>query len=114
MVSNGNQSTRHRRVNQAVHGVIPEPNKIGASTPYDFSAHNLTAYGGLLPVATMLEKLGFQQLIEETVTVKRQTRAMPMFRFILGMVLACYVGHLAAALPVPGRAHLAPCRACGR
>ena len=92
MVSNGNQSTRHRRVNQAVHGVIPEPNKIGASTPYDFSAHNLTAYGGLLPVATMLEKLGFQQLIEETVTVKRQTRAMPMFRFILGMVLACYVG----------------------
>jgi len=86
MVSNGNQSTRHRRVNQAVHAVIPEPNKIGACTPYDFSAHNLTAYGGLLPVATMLEKLGFQQLIEETLTVKRQTRAMPMFRFILGMV----------------------------
>ncbi|MHB1745265.1 MAG: transposase [Acidobacteriaceae bacterium] len=79
-------------MNQAVHGVIPEPNKIGACTPYDFSAHNLTAYGGLLPVATMLEKLGFQQLIEETLTVKRQTRAMPMFRFILGMVLACYVG----------------------
>jgi hypothetical protein len=24
--------------------------------------------------------------------VKRQTRAMPMFGFILGMVLACYVG----------------------
>ena len=89
MVSNGNQSTRHRRVNQAFRGDIPEPNKIGALTPYDFSAHNLTAYGGLLPVATMLEKLGFQQLIEETVTVKRQTRAMPMFRFILGMVLAC-------------------------
>ena len=25
-------------------------------------------------------------------TIKRQTRAMPMYRFILGMVLACYVG----------------------
>lgn len=92
MVSNANQHNGCRRVNQAVHAVIPEPNKIGVSTPYDFSAHNLTAYGGLLPVATMLEKLGFQQLIEETLTIKRQTRSMPMFRFILGMVLACYVG----------------------
>ncbi len=71
---------------------IPEPNKIGASTPYDFQAHNLTAYGGLLPVATMLEKLGFQQLIEENLTMKRRTRAMPVFRFLLGMILACYVG----------------------
>jgi hypothetical protein len=33
----------------------------------------------------MLEKLGFQQLIEETLTVKRQTRSMPIFGFILGM-----------------------------
>ncbi|MGB7548493.1 MAG: hypothetical protein WBM14_12145 [Terracidiphilus sp.] len=43
-------------------------------------------------MATMLEKLGFQQLVEGILTVKRQTRSMPMFRFILGMVLACYVG----------------------
>ena len=92
MVSNANQTTLDSPVNQGVHADTPEPNKIGASTPYDFEARNLTAYGGLLPVATMLEKLGFQQLVEETLTVKRQTRAMPMYRFILGMVLACYVG----------------------
>jgi len=92
MVTNANQSKRRKPVNQGVHGDVPEPNKIGASTPYDFEARNLTAYGGLLPVATMLEKLGFQQLVEETLTTKRQTRSMPMFRFILGMVLACYVG----------------------
>ena len=92
MVSNANQPTRRRPVNQADPSDIPEPNKIGASTPYDFEARHLTAYGGLLPVATMLENLGFQQLVEETVTVKRQTRAMPMFGFILGMILACYVG----------------------
>ena len=52
----------------------------------------MTAYGGLLPVATMLEKLGFQQLVEETLTVKRMTRAMPVFQFVLAMVLALYVG----------------------
>lgn len=92
MVTNANQSKRRKPVNQGVQGDIPEPNKIGASTPFDFEARNLTAYGGLLPVATMLENLGFQQLVEEIVTVKRQTRSMPMFRFILGMVLACYVG----------------------
>jgi len=66
--------------------------QIGASTPYDFSARNLTAYGGLLPVATMLERLGFQQLVEETLSIGRQTRAMPVYRFVLAMVLALYVG----------------------
>lgn len=77
---------------QGAEQVIAEPNRIGASTPYDFEAKNLTAYGGLLPVATMLEKLGFQQLVEETLTVKRATRAMPMYQFVLAMVLAVYVG----------------------
>jgi len=77
---------------QAAEEVIAEPNKIEATTPYDFEAKNLTAYGGLLPVATMLEKLGFPQLVEETLTVKRITRAMPMYQFVLAMVLAGYVG----------------------
>jgi hypothetical protein len=45
----------------------PEPNRIGASTPYDFNGKNLTPYGGLLPLATMLEKLGFQAVMEATV-----------------------------------------------
>jgi len=40
----------------------------------------------------MLEKLGFRQLVEETLTVKRQTKAMPMYQFVLAMILACYVG----------------------
>ena len=77
---------------QGADAVISEPNKIGPSTPYDFDAKNLTAYGGLLPVAAMLERLAFQQLVEETLTVKRITRAMPMYQFVLAMVLAAYVG----------------------
>ena len=40
----------------------------------------------------MLEKLKFQQLVEETLTVKRGTRAMPWYQFVLSMVLALYVG----------------------
>ncbi len=52
----------------------------------------MTAYGGLLPVATMLEKLGFQQLIEEHVTITRLTTSMPAVRFVLAMILALYVG----------------------
>jgi Transposase DDE domain group 1 len=40
----------------------------------------------------MLEKLGFQQLVEETLTVKRITRALPMYEFVLTIVLAVYVG----------------------
>ncbi len=86
------EHSEKRAAKQGPEEVIAEPNKIGAATPYDFEAKNLTAYGGLLPVATMLEKLGFQQLVEETLTVKRATRAMPVYQFVLGMVLALYVG----------------------
>jgi hypothetical protein len=92
MVNDRNQDTFRKPSNQGVREVTSEPNKIGASTPYDFEARNLTAYGGLLPVATMLERLGFQQLVEETLTIKRKTKAMPTYRFVLAMVLACYVG----------------------
>ena len=71
---------------------VPEPNKIGAATPYDFHGKNLTPYGGLLPVATMLEKLGFPALVEETITCSRLTRAMNLYQFVLGIVLGLYVG----------------------
>ena len=68
------------------------PVRIGASTPFDFTGRNLTAYGGLLPIATMLERLEFQALVEETLKIQRLTRAMPVYQFILAMVLALYVG----------------------
>ena len=68
------------------------PNRIGASTPFDFTAKNLTPYGGLLPVATMLEKLGFQTLIEDTLTVGRLTRVMSLYQFVLAIVLGLYIG----------------------
>jgi hypothetical protein len=92
MVINRKEHSDKKPAKQAAEAVTSEPNKIGASTPYDFEAKNLTAYGGLLPVVTMLEKLGFQQLVEETLTVKRITRAMPMYQFVLAMALAVYVG----------------------
>jgi len=43
-------------------------------------------------VATVLERLGFQQLAEETLIVKRKTKFLPVYRFALAMMLACYVG----------------------
>jgi hypothetical protein len=51
MVSYANQTTRHSPVNQGDDADVSKPNKIGASTPFDFNARNLT-YGGLLPVIT--------------------------------------------------------------
>jgi Transposase DDE domain group 1 len=92
MVINRKKDSDKTPPNQGAEAVIAEPSKIGASTPYDFEGKNLTAYGGLLPVATMLEQLRFQQLVEETLTVKRVTRAMSMYQFVLTMVLAAYVG----------------------
>jgi len=91
-VKNRQQDSGKKRAQQGADTTQSEPYNIGAATPYDFEGKNLTAYGGLLPVATMLERLRFQQLVEETLTVKRVTRAMSMYQFILAMVLAAYVG----------------------
>jgi len=92
MVMNRKQHNAESRSKQALNDVHSNPNKIGSSTPFDFSGKNLTPYGGLLPVATMLEKLGFQALVEQTLTVTRIPRSMPVYQFILSMVLAIYVG----------------------
>jgi hypothetical protein len=92
LVNNSEQDSEKRRIPQGAQKIIPQLNKIGASTPYDFDGKNLTAYGGLLPVATMLEKLGFQSLVETTLKVKRLPRVMSVYQFVLGMVLAVYVG----------------------
>jgi len=40
----------------------------------------------------MLEKLGFQALVESTITVQRITRVMGLYQFVLGIVLGFYVG----------------------
>ena len=62
MVTHKKEDRRKRPARQGSEEIQSAPNKIGASTPYEFKGKNLTAYGGLLPVATMLEKLGFQAL----------------------------------------------------
>ena len=92
MVTKRKQHSSRRPVKQGPGARAPRPNKIGAATPYHFRGKNLTPYGGLLPVATLLEKLGFQALLEETLTTKRITRAMSPYQFVLALVLGLYVG----------------------
>src|SRR5271165_935262 len=92
MVTDRKKDSRKAPVKQGPPDGAPAPNKIGASTPYDFDAKNLTPYGGLLPVITMLEKLGFQSLVEQVLTSKRIPRAMDVYRFLLGIVLGLYIG----------------------
>jgi hypothetical protein len=91
-VNNKTEHSDKRAARQGAERDIAEPNKIGASTPHDFNGKNLTPYGGLLPVITMLEKLGFQSLVEQSLTSKRIPRAMDLYRFVLGIVLGLYIG----------------------
>src|SRR5580704_86099 len=92
MVTDRNKDSDKTPVKQGPEKASAEPNKINASTPFDFNGKNLTPYGGLLPVITMLEKLGFQSLVEQTVSSKRIPRAMDLYRFVLGIVLGLYIG----------------------
>ena len=91
-MNNNREDNEKRRAMQGDGAVSSGPIRIGASTPFDFTGRNLTAYGGLLPIATMLERLEFQALVEETLKIQRLTRAMPVYQFIVAMVLALYVG----------------------
>ena len=61
MVKRSPQHSEETRARQGTERDKTEANKIGASTQFDFSGKNLTPCGGLLPVVTMLEKLGFQK-----------------------------------------------------
>jgi len=92
MVNNEGKHSEKTHAKQGFPPDNPGPYKIAASTPFDFGAKNLTPYGGLFPVATMLEKLGFEKLIDETLTIHRIPRVMTIYQFLLGMVLALYVG----------------------
>ncbi len=92
MVKRGKKDNPKTPAEQAFQTPHSEANKIGASTAYDFTGKNLTAVGGLLPIATMLEKLEFQKLIEEMITTTRITRVMGLYKFVLGIVLGFYVG----------------------
>ena len=91
-MNNNREHSGKMPAGQGPEGVIREPWKIGAGTPYDFTARNLTAYGGLLPVATMLERLDFESLVTEMIPVRRRTRVMSAYRFLLAIVLTLYVG----------------------
>jgi hypothetical protein len=92
LVTDRKKDSRKTPEKQGAEHTAPEPIKINASTPYEFSGKSLTPYGGLLPVITMLEKLDFQPLVEETLTSKRIPRAMDLYRFVLGILLGLYIG----------------------
>ena len=89
MVTDREKDNRKRSGKQGPEEALSEPNEISATTPYDFNGKNLTPYGGLLPVITMLEKLGFQSLVEQTVTSKRIPRAMDLYGLCWGLCSAC-------------------------
>jgi hypothetical protein len=92
MVISSSKHIAETRIPQASGKLSSEPSKINANTYFDFEGKNLTPYGGLFPVATMLEKLKFQEVVETTLTRKRKPRSMTFYQFILSMVLAIYVG----------------------
>ena len=66
--------------------------KIGASTQYDFGGGVLTAYGGLLPLAALWEKLGLLALVDQWLTVRRQPDSLSNGQFVVSTVLLLYLG----------------------
>src|SRR5437764_1088973 len=107
MVTDRKQDSDKTPVKQGPEKIPSAPNRIGPATPYDFDGKNLTAYGGLLPVGTLLEKLGFQQLVEETLKVKRADQGHASVSIHSGNGAGLLRGLLAPAPPAvsPARAY---------
>src|SRR5260370_35818187 len=87
MVTDRKKDSRKTPGNQGAESGPPEPNKINASTPYDFNGWNLTPYGGLLPAITILDQLDCTALADLTLTTIRTPRAIDMYRVVLAVVL---------------------------
>jgi len=66
--------------------------KIGAATRYDFGGGVLTAYGGLLPLAALWEKLGLLALVDQWLTVKRQPDSLSNGQIVVSTVLLFFLG----------------------
>lgn len=81
-----------KTVESGKEGPRGKANKIGADTRYDFGGGVLTPYGGLLPLAALLEKLEFVKLVRESLTVKRQPVSLSNAQFVMGTVLMFYLG----------------------
>ena len=70
-----------------------EPNKIKASTPYDFSGKNPTPYGGRLPVRTQWLGLAVSAFDAATVPGGPQT-AEPVPQAIISLYALLFVDRL--------------------
>ena len=67
-------------------------NKIKASTEYTFTGKGMTPFGGLFPLASLVEKIGFDKMLEDSVTVKSKTK-LPAYKYILAMIYLIYLGY---------------------
>ena len=92
MESIAKEPSREKQVESGKEGWAGKANKIGASTKYDFGGGVLTPYGGLLPLAALLEKLEFLKLLWEKLTVKRRPASLSNGQFVMGTVLLFYLG----------------------
>ena len=67
-------------------------NKIKASTEYTFTGKNMTPFGGMFPLASLVEKIKFDKMLEECLTVKSKTK-LPAYKYILAMIYLIYMGY---------------------
>src|ERR1039457_60863 len=92
MVISAKERSAKKPAKQGVAEDTPKPIRINGFTHFDFEGKNLTAYGGLLPVATMLEKLKFQRRVEKALRVNGVPGEMPLYHLVLDMVVVLSAG----------------------
>ena len=68
------------------------PNKIKASTEFNFTGKKMTPFGGMFAVSSLVEKIQLDKLIESTLTVTRKTEYEP-HKYILAIIYMLYMGY---------------------
>ncbi len=92
MVKVKNNKKHQSLSNRALRKCAESANKIKASTEYTFSGKNMTPFGGLFILSSLVEKIKFDKMLEDTVTVKSNTK-FPAHRYILAIIYLLYIGY---------------------
>jgi hypothetical protein len=66
--------------------------RLGANTPFSFTGHNMTPFGGIFALRSLTDRLGLEKLLQERLTVTRRT-VVSAAQYIMSTVNLLYVGY---------------------
>jgi len=66
--------------------------RLGSNTSYTFTGSNMSPFGGLYAAGCFVERMKFEKLLRDRLTISRSTELEP-WRYIIAMIYMLYIGY---------------------